>query len=210
MIDQGKALSIFVVLLTILLLSGCVGKRVAEFSQDEVSPLSCIIVMPTKVPYEHGAKSSKDRDELRSGAVFLEDVLSQELQKSKVARIIDPIQLRSQTYDLSRGQYNALREIGKQKNCEAALLSTLSKFSRRQGSELAVDEPASAAFELKLIDTDSGRNLWMSSFSETQESLMSNLLAFNKAMDRGFKWITVEELIANGVQEKLQKCAYFY
>ncbi len=192
------------------LLFGCGEKRVAEFSQDEVEPLSCVIVVPTKVPYEDSANSSKDREELRAGALFLEDVLRQELQKSKVSRIIDPSRLRSQLYNMSGGTYRVLHEIGKKEKCEAALLSTISNFSKRQGTEYAVDEPASAAFELKLIDTQTGRNLWMSSFSETQVSLMSNLLSFKTAMTRGFKWITVEDLVANGAQEKLRKCAYFY
>jgi len=166
--------------------------------------------MPTKVPYEQSEKSSKDRDELRSGALFLEDVLRQELQKSKVSRILDPSRLRSRTYDTSGGTYNVLHEIGKQEKCETALLSTISAFRKRQGTEYAVDEPASAAFALKLIDTQTGQNLWMSSFNETQVSLMSNLLSFKTAMSRGFKWISVEDLVANGAQEKLRKCAYFY
>lgn len=210
MIKQGNVLKLSVAMLVAFLLQGCGEKRVAEFSQDEVKPVSCVIVMPTKVPYEQSAKSSSDKDELRSGALFLEDVLHQELQKSKVARIIDPSQLRSRSYDISGGTYNALHEIGKQEKCEAALLSTITNFSKRQGTEYAVDEPASAAFDLKLIDTRTGRTLWMSSFSETQVSLMSNLLSFKTAMNRGFKWITAEDLVANGAQEKLRKCAYFY
>jgi hypothetical protein len=207
---KGNVFKLSVALLTIVLLIGCGEKRVTEFSQDEIEPVSCVIVMPTKIPYEHANKSTEAREELRSGAVFLEDVLRQELQKSRVARVIDSSQLRSQAYDLSGGAYNALQKIGKEEKCETALLSTISNFSRRQGTEYAVDEPASAAFELKLIDTQTGRNLWMSSFNEAQVSLMSNLLSFKTAMSRGFKWITAEDLVAGGAQEKLRKCAYFY
>ena len=196
--------------LSVVLLFGCAEKRIAEHPDDEIAPLTCVIVLPTKVPYEHTTTSTKDREELRSGALFLHNTLQQELRNSQVARIIDPAQLHNQAYDISGGTYNVLREIGKQERCEAALLSTLSRFSRRQGGDYAVDEPASAAFELKLIDTQTGRNLWMSSFNETHVSLMSNLLSFNKARSRGFKWITVEELAVQGVREKLRKCPYLY
>lgn len=210
MLNKGNVFRLSVALLTIVFLTGCGEKRVAEFSQGEVEPVSCVIVMPTKIPFEHANKSTEVREELRSGALFLEGVLRQELQKSRVTRVIDPSQLRSQTFDLSGGAYNALQKIGREEKCATALLSTISNFSRRQGNEYAVDEPASAAFELKLIDTQTGRNLWMSSFNEAQVSLMSNLLSFKTAMSRGFKWITAEDLVANGAQEKLRKCAYFY
>lgn len=210
MFIKSKKLRYSIVLFSSFLLFGCGEKRTADFTQDEIVPLSCVVVMPTKVPYEYAAKSREDSNDLRSGALFLEDTLRQKLQDSKVSRIIDPSQLRNQAHDLSGGTYKALQIIGEQEQCEAALLSTISRFSKRQGGEYAVDEPASAAFDLKLIDTKTGRNLWMSSFNETQVSLLSNLLSFNKARSRGFKWITVEELVARGAQEKLQKCAYLY
>jgi hypothetical protein len=210
LLNQSDVFKLSVLLLVTLTLMGCGEKRAADFSKDEVKTVSCVIVMPTKVPYEESAKSTKAKDELRSGATFLGEVLRKELQKSNVSRIIDPSRIRSQNYDMSGGIYNAVHEIAKNEKCESALLSTISKFENRKGTEYAVDEPASAAFELKLIDTATGQILWMSSFSETQVSLMSNLLSFKTAMNRGFKWVTVEDLVDNGAQEKLRKCAYFY
>jgi len=45
-------------------------------------------------------------------------------------------------------------------------------------------------------------------FKETQQSLMSNLMTFGKAENRGFKWITVEELVRQGIHEKIEECPY--
>ncbi|BCL61137.1 hypothetical protein DGMP_18300 [Desulfomarina profundi] len=53
-----------------------------------------------------------------------------------------------------------------------------------------------------------GAVLWSADFKETQESLLSNILSFNKAQSRGFKWISVEELLEQGIRERLAQCPY--
>lgn len=193
------------------LLFGCAGNdTVGKFSTDEVQTLPCLVILPTKVPYEKKAVGLNKAEDLREGARFLQQELSRELRSSQVSRVVDPEQLRYSVSELPGDNYASLQIIGKRSNCPYIIMSTLSRFKQRQGGEFAVDEPASAIFEFKLMDSRTGKNLWMSTFAETQESLLSNLLSFNKAKSRGFKWITVEELVARGVQEKLRKNPYFY
>lgn len=203
-------LHILAVLLVALLFVGCAEKNVSQVPDEEISPVSCVIVLPTRVPFEHAGGKTKEAEDLRTGALFLQSVIEKELRRSSVIRVIDPLQLRNQKYSLSGGTFPILREIGIQENCEAVLLSNLTRFKKRQGGEYAVDEPASAAFDLKLVETKTAKTLWTSSFNETQESLMSNLFSFNKARKRGFKWITAKELVARGARERLQNCPYFY
>lgn len=193
------------------LLISCAAHDIAgKFNTDEVQTLPCLVVLPTKVPYEKKAVGVNTAEDLRQGAHFLQQELTRELRSSQVARVIDPEQLRYSVSELPGDNSASLQIIGKRSNCPYVIMSTLSRFKQRQGGEFAVDEPASATFELKLMDSRSGNNMWMSTFAETQESLLSNLFSFNKARSRGFKWITVEELVARGVRDKLRKNPYFY
>ena len=50
--------------------------------------------------------------------------------------------------------------------------------------------------------------LWTADFRETQESLLDNILTYNKAQSRGFKWVTVEQLVEQGVKDRLATCPY--
>ena len=193
------------------LLIGCAAHDTAgQFAADEIQTLPCLVVLPTKVPYEKKSVGVDKAEDLREGARFLQQELTRELRSSQVSRVVDPEQLRYSVSELPGDNYASLQILGKRSNCPYIIMSTLSRFKQRQGSEFAVDEPASATFELKLMDSRNGNNLWMSTFAETQESLLSNLLSFNKARSRGFKWITVEELVARGVRDKLRKNPYFY
>ena len=61
---------------------------------------------------------------------------------------------------------------------------------------------------MNLYDTRTKAVIWVADFNETQESLMDNLLSFGKAQSRGFKWITVEELVSQGIRERLADLPY--
>ena len=88
------------------------------------------------------------------------------------------------------------------------MMITVHRYRQRQGGDLAADSPASASFEIRLIDARTKAVLWSADFDETQESLLSNILTFNKAQSRGFKWVTVETLISQGLQERLADCPF--
>ena len=46
-------------------------------------------------------------------------------------------------------------------------------------------------------------------FDERQQSVMENLLSLGKASSRGFSWITAEQLMREGLKERLDQCGYF-
>lgn len=157
---------------------------------------------------EYG-EAAAGRGDLVAGAGYLYERLQTDLQKLEVTELIEVSELGDQISEVIGGKLGAVKDIGRKARCGAVLVSTMSKFRQRQGGALAVDLPASAAFELQLLEAHSGKTLWFSSFNETQASLMSNLFSFGKAQRRGFKWITVEELVAQGVSEKVEECPYF-
>lgn len=200
-----------ILVLVAFVLYGCGSKPVTTASiDDEVVPLPCVVVLPTQTPYKKSLESDNINNDLRQGADFLDRVIPEALQSSKVNSILDTSQMRGSLTEIRGGRLGAMKEIGEKLSCNVVLYTTLSRFKQRQGGELAVDAPASTAFEMQLVDVSKGSILWNTAFSETQTSLFENLFSFSKAQRRGFKWITVEDLTNQGIREKLAECPYFY
>lgn len=195
----------------ILLLFSCGGKTDKSTAmRQDIASLSCVVLLPTEIPYDESAAYTIDKGDLLDGSKFLDNTLKSELDQSQVEKIIDPLDLMPQIREISGGITGVIKVIGDKTQCNNVLMPTLSKFKQRQGSGYAADEPASAAFELRLMEADSGKTIWNGAFNETQASLFDNLFAYGKARSRGFKWITVEELVAQAVEEKIKGCPYLY
>jgi hypothetical protein len=205
-----RSITVCGVALVSLILVSCSGHQRGSSTADDISPISCLVVMPTTTPYTDKVDSLSiaNEEDLQEGAAFVDGVVLEELRGSKVVDIIETAQLRLELEGIEGGKRGALQEISRESQCNFVLMTVLTDYQQRQGGEYAVDAPASAAFEMRLFDAATGTGLWMATFNETQTSLLSNLFSFNKAQKRGFKWITVEELITQGISEKLQECPY--
>lgn len=204
------AVKLFAVASSAFLLLSCGATTGVDSSKDEIAPISCVAVAPTVIPRMDEKLSGEARKNLQTGASYLQDKLMIQVERSSVQRVIGPREAGSYFGEVSGGKRGAVMEAGERLQCESVLLSTLSRFERRRGSKIAVEEPASVAFELELIDSVTGRSLWMSSFDETQTSLFSNLFTFGKAKSRGFTWVTAEEIIDGAVVDKVKSCPYMY
>lgn len=195
-----------------LLLASCGTKSdsssVGELN-DVIEPISCMVVLPVRTSVDEGdALQYKEANNLKQGAIFADSILVRELAGNSKVRIIKGSQLTSLVSGISGGIAGTVAEVGKQLNCEAVLLTTMRRFKQREGGEMAVDAPASASFDMRLIRVKDKNVIWAADFNETQESLLSNILSFGKAQSRGFKWITVEDLVAQGIKERLEECPY--
>ena len=209
--NLSTALTVIFLIAGCLVLSSCGdrGKSRTSSARD-ISPLSCVVLLPTQIQKKDTVSGTERIDNLKAGADFLNRTIMRQMEASRVANVIDSSRLRPQVSEVSGGKLGAIRQIGKQAQCDAVLMTTLVTFRQRQGGQYAVDLPAAAAFDMQLHQASTGRVLWSASFSETQSSLLDNLFTFGKARSRGFKWITVEELAAQGIQEKLNENPYFF
>lgn len=200
------------VCLSLLLLFSCGGRidNIGSQTHQDIELLSCVVLLPTIIPYDESVIDPGQRENLRHGADFIDRTLRNLLEKSQISRVINPGGLHQQFDEISGGKSGVIKGIGERTGCDTVLVTYLNKFKQRQGGEYAVDAAASTAFDLRLVVTDSGHSLWNATFNETQSSLLSNLFAYGKAKSRGFKWITVEELAAQGVEEKLKGCPYLF
>lgn len=194
----------------LLSLVACVSQTATSRSgatQKNESALTCIAVLPVEpATVDATTLGIRNSQDLKSGAQFTTTVLAAELSDHDKVKMVSVQPLDNSITSSER--FNYMSRIAKETGCDGILATTLYDYKQRDGGEYGANVPASAAFEMRLIEVNQGRSLWYAEFAETQQPLMSNLLSFNKARKRGFKWITVEELVKQGVADKLDQCPY--
>jgi hypothetical protein len=61
------------------------------------------------------------------------------------------------------------------------------------------------AFVLDLVDVRRGDIIWSARFDETQKPLSENILALGDITKRGVKWLSAEQLTAEGVRKAINQ-----
>jgi hypothetical protein len=80
------------------------------------------------------------------------------------------------------------------------LTGVITRYDNRQGTSLAVDQPASVAYEAYLISARDGEILWRARFDETQKPLFDNLLLAGRFLKGGGVWQTNDTLARIGLE----------
>ena len=93
---------------------------------------------------------------------------------------------------------SALRVVDE--GADASLGGAIRRWSERDGSTTGVRRPASVWIALELRDRG-GRVIWTGVYEETQPPLSEDLGSFPRAWERGFRWVTAEELCEYGLRE---------
>ncbi len=94
-------------------------------------------------------------------------------------------------------------ETGKAMAADGVLIGYVYRWQERQGTDFAVERPASAAFDLTLINSSNGALMWRGRFDRTQKSLSENLLDLAGFLKRGGRWLKVEDFAASGLDSLL-------
>jgi hypothetical protein len=196
----------------VILLSSCSSLSGNDDSlqiQAPLESLSCIVVLPAGTSV--GKDETIDFEEAQSlekGAAYATEIIRNELKDNPRVRIMRSNQVTSLIPEVSGGVIGTFTELGKKLNCDAVLLTTVRRYQQREGTEYAADSPASVNFSMALRRTDNGNVLWSTEYREKQQSFLSNIFSFTKAKDRGFKWVSVEQLMTQGIKERLAQCPY--
>ncbi len=197
--------------LTVFLTSSCSsvsGERGSEV-QAPVVPLSCIVVLPANTSVDNDGTINYDKAQsLEKGARYADGVIQTKLTGNSKVRLLSKVQLGKLVPAIEGGFSGTVVSIGKKMNCDAVLVTVVSRFKQRVGSELASDSPASAEFKMVLRHSEKGAVLWSADFRETQDSFLSNIFSYNKVQSRGLKWISVEQLMEQGINQRLEECPY--
>ena len=193
----------------ILFLGSCAAGPGGKEVQAPLTPLSCIAVPPAGNMVDNNETISYDQAKtLEKGASLATSVLNRELAGNSNVRIISQSQMATLLPEISGGLAGSVSLLGERVHCDGVLLTTVRKFDQREGTEYAADSPASAEMKMVLIHAPTKRVLWSAEYRETQESFLSNILSFDKVQSRGFKWITVEKMLDDGIVERLNQCPY--
>ena len=103
----------------------------------------------------------------------------------------------SQLLDALKAQ-SALRVVDA--GADASLGGSIRRWSQREGTTSGVRQPASVWLALELRDR-AGRVIWTGVYEETQPPLSEDLGSLPRAWERGFRWVTAEELCEYGLRE---------
>lgn len=195
----------------VLLLASCSANLGSGGGQVQapLEPLSCIAVLPagTSVDKDDTIGYEKARS-LEKGADFATEIMARELGGNPKVRMLSSGQVASLVPEVSGGLSGTVSAIGKKVDCDGVLLTTVRRFKQREGTEYASEEPASADLHMALMHSRTGAVLWAADFRETQESFLDNILSYDKMQSRGFKWVSVEQLVEQGIKERLATCPY--
>jgi len=172
--------------------SGCATKEgpTAVSTAPDVA-ITCIAVMPVQPSVEfEDITTPAEKKTLKDGGQIMNGLLKQYLTGKVNARYV------------TEGQGNV------KESCNAVLETTLSQYVDRVGGAYGVKEPAAVTFTYRLYEASNGKVLCHGRFDEKQQSVMENLLTLPKAKSRGLTWLTAEELLRDGLQERLGQCSY--
>lgn len=193
------------------LLAGCGTKKQesVKSAPEYGKTITCIGVMPAGSTVDYDASLNyQDAQKLTKGLQSMDAMLRKELGgRSDIKFISKEFLLGLDNIDSAK-PLELLRSAGNSLSCNTILETTLLRYSERVGGNYSIDTPASVSFKYRLVDTETGKVLCGGIFDETQQSVLENLAVFNKAMSRGFVWITADELLQEGIKEKFEACPY--
>lgn len=193
-----------------LLAGGCSrGKTGSPLPPAPEVSISCIAVLPVNSPLEFSGEASKSQKKnMRNASEIFDKMLVERLINRNDIRFINSDQVQGLDSGSTTDSLSLARKIGSHLNCNAVLETKLLRFRDRVGGELSAKEPASVAFEYRLIELNKGQTLCHGAYDETQSSVLENLYNWNKAAKRGFKWVSGMALLEEGIQEKFSECKY--
>jgi hypothetical protein len=94
-----------------------------------------------------------------------------------------------------------VKRIGEMVYADAVMVGRVQRYRERVGEEWGAKSPASVAFVLDLVDVRRGDIVWSARFDETQKPLSENIFALGDITQRGVRWLTAEQLTAEGVKK---------
>ena len=203
----------FVAVFLPVLLAGCGSSQpstAGNDAQDPVVPITCIGIMPA-VPVSDvsGTAAGEQKKSLQQGVDVMNRFLARELSGADKIVFIGADQMAGLQLSGGENSVEVARLAGKYIHCSAMLETTVVRYTERVGTKWAVERPAAVAFDLRLIDTQTENLLWTAKFDEEQIPVLDNLYDWTKARTRGFTWIKADELMVEGMREKISTCPYF-
>jgi len=217
-IAGGAAWTVILGLLAVTWLAGCTssGAPSPETTAANMADIDVILVAPFESLLRGEAGTMNrcpicnavlDTGRVEPGADrFMTRQLMARMKAMSAYTLLDPgiasgVRARIISEDIGISLKRLLVEMGKESGADAVLSGVVYRFRQRVGTSLSVQTPASVGFGVHLIRCADGALLWTDHFDETQQNLSENLLKLRSFVERGGRWLTVEELAARGLAE---------
>ncbi len=193
-----------------LVAGGCSRKQEAPAkAETQQVSLSCIGVLPVASSVDQGTGiSPADAKSLKEGVRVLDSLLRKQFSGRDDVRYVTPSQLQAIESSGPESSLARSRDVGNFLSCNGVLEVNLWRYKDRVGGQYTAKDPASVSFTYRLLEVNSGTVLCQGRYDEVQQSVLENLYNFSSARKRGFTWITAEELLREGVEQKLGECSY--
>ena len=197
--------SIFL-LLSLLVYTGCGPKYVSTTSSHQLdeTKVAKLAVIPFVASPEGDQKGLRSAKVEPAGVLLIHGMFVRGVTALGYSAIpIDNIDMETIS---SQGiiPQDIIKSISDRTGADAVLTGIVTRFEEREGGPVGIRKPASVGFEVKLISTVDGAILWSGRYAETQKSLLEDLSMFFAFMQRGWKWLSAEELARYGVDEVLR------
>ena len=198
------------VLLSLSLLSvGCSKKTVTSpASHVPDYAVTCIGVLPVATADNFDEiVPAAEKKQLQNGVNVLNELLKQQFISRPDVRLVSDGQI-SGMENLPAQPLARARVVADRLSCNTVLETTLRRYKDRVGGKYSAKDPASVAFDFRLIAIPEGTVLCSGTFDEVQQSVMENLYNFKTATERGFTWVTAEQLMREGLRTRFSECPY--
>ena len=206
----------------LLVSGGCHSQKTpASYDMHTAMPINKVVVDGFHAAMPQGMQPDVVRDPLSGTAFMAEpvpqnvanrmtDILYNRVAAEKGYGLVSPDQAKLVFSSIIRSNENVaispievLQEVGNTFKADAVLTGYIYRWREREGTDYAVNRPASVAFDLHLISPAEGTTLWKAKFDETQRSLLENVFDVSTFFESKGKWLTVEKLAMLGLQKML-------
>ena len=187
---------------------GCTKKSTTPVP-GETFAVTCVGVLPALSAADFDdTLSTAEEKELQTGVRVLDGLLKQQFSGRSDIRLVSDGQISGMDVNLPAQPLARALVIADKLSCNAVLETTLRRYKDRVGGQYTAKEPASVAFDFRLIAMPEGAVLCSGTFDEVQKSVMENLFNIKAATERGFTWVTAEQLMREGLRTRFEKCSY--
>jgi hypothetical protein len=193
-----------------LLNSGCGKKSISTGSEAPNFAISCIAVSSavSAVDLDGELVSAIEKKELEAGLYFLNKSLKKHfIRRNDVRQVSDGLFSDMKKYSDMRPLERA-KAVADRLSCNAVLETTIHRYRERVGGGLTAKEPASVAFDYRLLAMPDGKVLCRDSFDAEQQSLMANLWSLSSGTGGTFTWLSAEQFLMQGLRNRLNNCSY--
>ena len=197
------------------------GTKVSDKKKMPQPVVNKIVVMGFRAAMSQGEKSDVFRDSL-SGGIYMAEPVSYDVVEKMTVFLFDRLVAEKRYILVSPGQAKGIfsnivdldrnmaispvkiiQEVGKTFGANAVLIGHIYRWREREGTDYAINRPASVAFDLHLVRPADGAILWRGRFDKTQRSLFENLFDWTTFKEGGGRWMTADKLAMCGLKKLL-------